>query len=433
MTDIAIRLPTPHADQRRACDRFNWFAADGGVRFSIVRCGRRWGKTEMLGAIGCTDAIRGKLVGYFAPDYKRMLPFYKFVAKQLEPIKVSSSQQSGMITVLGGGAIEHWTLNDPNAGRSRKYHTVLIDEAAFAGIDMLDVWRNSIKPTLLDYRGRCIVSSNTRGIDQDQWFWKICNEPDHGFTEFHAPSSGNPYLAVEDLEELQRNEHPLVWAQEYLAEFVDWSGVAFFPIEKMLVGGKPVEIPKRVDGVFATIDTATKTGNDHDGTGVIYWGYNRLGDGPELAILDWDITQIEGSLLEAWLPSVFQKCESLATECRARLGFGGAWVEDKSSGMVLLQQANRRGWPAHAIESELTSVGKDERAMSVSGYYHQEKVKCTDRAFEKIVQYKGASRNHLITQIVSFRMGDKKAQREDDLLDCFCYGIAISLGNQEGF
>jgi len=30
-------------------------------------------------------------------------------------------------------------------------------------------------------------------------------------------------------------------------------------------------------------------------------------------------------------------------------------------------------------------------------------------------------------------MGDKDSKRDDDLLDAFCYGIAISLGNNEGF
>jgi hypothetical protein len=47
--------------------------------------------------------------------------------------------------------------------------------------------------------------------------------------------------------------------------------------------------------------------------------------------------------------------------------------------------------------------------------------------------YKRTSRNHLSDQIESFRIGDKDSKREDDLLDTFCYGIAIGLGNSEGF
>jgi hypothetical protein len=32
--------------------------------------------------------------------------------------------------------------------------------------------------------------------------------------------------------DLRKDNDPLVYAQEYLAEFVDWSGVAFFSREK---------------------------------------------------------------------------------------------------------------------------------------------------------------------------------------------------------
>ena len=78
-------------------------------------------------------------------------------------------------------------------------------------------------------------------------------------------------------------------------------------------------------------------------------------------------------------------------------------------------------------------MGKDERALSVSGYVHKENVKYTDYAFDKTTVHKRKSRNHLVDQIESFRIGDKDNKREDDLLDTFCYGIAIGLGNSEGF
>jgi hypothetical protein len=41
--------------------------------------------------------------------------------------------------------------------------------------------------------------------------------------------------------------------------------------------------------------------------------------------------------------------------------------------------------------------------------------------------------NHLLDQVENFRVGDKKSDREEDLIDTFCYGIAIALGNAEGF
>jgi hypothetical protein len=132
-----------------------------------------------------------------------------------------------------------------------------------------------------------------------------------------------------------------------------------------------------------------------------------------------------------WLKSVFDNLEILAKRHRARMGSGGAWIEDKSSGMVLIQQAERHGWPAQAIPSPLTAVGKDERAISVSGYVHRGDVKVCRQAFDRIETYKGRSGNQLLMQVFRFQLGVKDQQ--DDLLDCWCYGIALSLGNADGF
>jgi hypothetical protein len=185
--------------------------------------------------------------------------------------------------------------------------------------------------------------------------------------------------------------------------------------------------------VFAVIDTASKTGTDHDATAVTFFALDKLGRPAPLLILDWDIAQIEGALLETWLPMVFERLEELSRLCGARHGSLGVWIEDKNSGTILLQQAIRRQWQATAIDSKLTAMGKDERALSVSGYVYRGSVKYTDYAFNKTTVHKRKSRNHLLDQIESFRIGDKDNKREDDLLDTFCYGIAIALGNNEGF
>jgi hypothetical protein len=165
---------------------------------------------------------------------------------------------------------------------------------------------------------------------------------------------------------------------------------------------------------------------------VAFFAYDTLGK-ISLFVLDWDVVQIEGAMLETWLPAVFARLEELARLCRARNGSIGAFIEDKNAGTILLQQALRRQMSARAIDSKLTAMGKDERAISVSGYVHRELVKYTDRAFDKTVIYKRQSRNHLLAQVESFRVGDRASDREDDLLDTFCYGIALALGNSEGF
>ena len=203
-----------------------------------------------------------------------------------------------------------------------------------------------------------------------------------------------------------------------------------FDLAKLLNDGQPLPFPKWCDSVYAVIDTASKDGNKHDATACTYFAYNRFDPNPVL-ILDWELVQIEGALLEEWLPSVIDKLENYSSICGARLGSQGAFIEDKASGTILIQQAIRRGLPARAIDSPLTGVGKTERAVSVSGYVYSGKVKLTENAYNKREVYKGRERNHLVFQVVNFRAGmDNKT---DDLIDTFTYGIALALGNHEAY
>jgi hypothetical protein len=153
--------------------------------------------------------------------------------------------------------------------------------------------------------------------------------------------------------------------------------------------------------------------------------------------LDWDLKQIEGAMLDVWLPTVFAHLELLAKETKARMGIAGVWIEDKASGMVLLQQSRKLqdqhpDWHVHALDSKLTAMGKSERAINVAGYIHRGDVKITRRAYDRTCTYKGSTKNHLLSQILGFRPGGKD-MGQDDLLDTNSYGIAIGLGDQTGF
>lgn len=434
-----VQLPTFH----RAQAKLRWVMSQS--RFVAARCGRRWGKNVLGESVAVDDATHGLLVGWFAPENRRAAESYNAISEMLEPVKKNSSKTDHVIRTVTGGCIDFWSLEDENAGRGRKYHRIIIDEAAFAKKKVaLETWSRAVRPTLVDYAGRALVMSNTNGIDPDNLLWALCNEPRHGFVQFHAPTHSNPHLPREEVDALQRDNEPLVYQQEFLAEFVDWSGAAFFAREKLLKDGQPVEWPRRCETVFAIIDSATKTGTKNDGTGVVYCAVvanpitavsadGKIGPRYSLVILDWDLSQIEGALLETWLPTVFQNLEDMAGKCAARNGSVGALIEDKASGMILIQQAQRRGWPAQAIDSKLTALGKDERAISVSGYVYRGLVRVSRPAYDKTTNYKGTTRNHLLGQVVGFRVGDKDAARQDDLLDAFTYSCAIALGNSEGF
>lgn len=204
---------------------------------------------------------------------------------------------------------------------------------------------------------------------------------------------------------------------------------SLFKLENMLVEGHPVQWPKHCDYVFCVVDSAFKPGDKNDGTAVTYVARNRH-IGHPLIILDWDIAQIESDLLAEWFPSVTARVEELAKLCGSRMGSAGSFIEEKGSGITLIQRAMRSGWPAQAIDSKLTSMSKDARGTGVSDFVHNGKVKLSEHAYNKVVEYKGRTQNHLLTQVFGYRLG--LTAQADDLYDTTIYSVAIGLGDSDG-
>lgn len=401
-----------------------------------MRFGRRAGKTKFFCTLAADTAIKGLRFGYFAPENYQLDEPWSELIEWLDPLIKEKNRGKGRIRLITGGHIDFWTLIDnPLAGRGREYHKLAIDEAAFAKKrQMLQIWQQAIEPTMATTDGEAWVGSTPFGADPEEFFWACCNDPTLGFQEFHAPSSSNPLVLPSFIEKMREQNDPRVFRQEYLAEFIDWSGDALFDIQKMLVDGLPVPYPTKCDGVLAIIDSAAKDGKGHDGTAVIYAAINRFPH-RQIVILDWDIIKIQGAVLIDWLPGVYRRLDELAKATGARLGSLGALIEDAGpSGVVLLQQALNKGFKARPIESKLTSVGKDARALSVSGYIYGGMLKFSEFAYDKEVTYNGFTHNHLLSQIKTFKIGDKDAaKRADDLLDCFTYLAALTCGDSEGF
>ena len=415
-------------------------------QYNVVRCGRRWGKTAILGNIAISYAtslfketggerLQGGRVGIFTAEYRQQQEIFDYLEEALLPLIKSKSRSDGRIILKNKGRIDFWvTNNNPLAGRGREYDVVLIDEAAFTkSPEMLEeIWPKSIKPTLLTRRGRAWVFSTPNGNDDKNFFYAVCNDKSLGFHEHHAPTSSNPYVPPDELEKERQANDPRVFQQEFLAEFVDWSKDALLDIDKWLEDGKPVAMPTTCDMIFAVMDTALKGGTENDGTGIVYFAYEQTYSDPRLTIIDYDITQVKASLLPEYMPGVYDNLERLAKLCRPRLGSQGVFMEDAAMGAILNQKAETEGWQMQPIKSTLTGKGKDERGVLASGHHYLGKCKIAQEAHEKTVNFKQATANHLMKQVAGFHLADPKAhKRADDLFDCYTYGLIIAFGNYE--
>lgn len=204
--------------------------ANSTARYRVASCGRRFGKT-MLAAYWLTmrddgSAVNGKRAAWFAPTYKILLEAWDDIGRTLKPVIKRKNKTEQRITLITGGVVDFWTLNDIDAGRSRRYHRVVVDEAAHA-TNLEETWSKSISPTLTDYRGEAWFISTPRG---DNYFSELFRRGEDAswpdWASFRMPTSSNPFIPQEEVENQRRALPSRVFAQEYLAEFVaDGAGV----------------------------------------------------------------------------------------------------------------------------------------------------------------------------------------------------------------
>jgi phage terminase large subunit-like protein len=408
-------------------------------RFNVVSAGRRSGKTELAKRKLIKCAIRGTSFDnarFFAaaPIRDQAKRIYWNDLKKLIPDELVSRIWEGdlLIKLINDSEVLVLGMDQPARIEGQPWDGGILDE--FANMKE-GAWGENVRPALADRRGWCDLIGVPEGrnhyydLDTRARAEMKLRGDEAEWGSFTWKSAD--ILPQEEIEAARRDLHPKVFQQEYEGSFVDFAGMSIFELDKFLVEGQPVDYPTKCDAVFATIDTAVKDGKEHDGTAVTFWAISQH-VGIPLIVLDWDITQIEGAFLEDWLPTVFTRLEQLAVMCGARRGSIGAFIEDKASGSILIQQAQRRGWPVTPLDMALTNAGKDGRALSVSGYAYQGLCKISAHAYDKQVAFKDRSRNHFLSQVFDFRIGAPNDRGEDDLADTFMYGLSIAFGDSEG-
>ena len=214
---VRIFKPKPHDGQVKIIQ--------GAKRFNVIANGRRWGKTILAVKLSMETMLKGQNVGYFAPDPALFEDFWEELKERLEPITIYKSESKHTIRINTGGEIKLWSLEKKNAGRSKKYHRVIIDEAAFAK-NLKYQWEKCIRATLTDYQGDAFFFSSPAFGTFFQEIFDYCKKYSN-WASFQMPTSTNPYISPEELKEIEETTDPLTWAQEYLAQFVNLTGLAF--------------------------------------------------------------------------------------------------------------------------------------------------------------------------------------------------------------
>lgn len=192
-------------------------------RFNVLACGRRWGKTELGQDLTVEPLQAGYPVGWFSPNYKDLFEAWDHLINLFREVIRRANKTERRIELTTGGVLECWTLEDPDAGRGRKYQRVIIDEAAKARL-LKTNWEQAIRPTLTDFHGDAWFLSTPKGRN---YFWQLYNLGQDPLTvdwkSWQKPTISNPCLPDGEAEvESARRELPqMVFEQEYGAQFTE--------------------------------------------------------------------------------------------------------------------------------------------------------------------------------------------------------------------
>lgn len=196
---------------------------DTAKRFNTVKCGRRFGKTTLCEELLLSpdDARNGALSGfpvaYLAPTYKMVMNVWREVKDITQGITYNINEQEKRIELLGGGTINMWSLEAPNAIRGNKFKRVVIDEAEIV-TGLKDSWERVIRATLTDLKGDAwFLSTPAFG---ETYFKKLCKINDERWMNWVFTSYDNPHLDPAEIDDARSTLDEAVFRCEFLAEDV---------------------------------------------------------------------------------------------------------------------------------------------------------------------------------------------------------------------
>lgn len=208
-------------------------------RFRIVVAGRRFGKS-LLASRECMLRIikPNQKVWIVAPTYELTKKVFREVFwsfhKHLPHWVKKSSEADLTIELVNGSIVKCKSVDNPVSLFGEGINFLIIDECARISEN---VWNEALRPTLTDTEGDVLLISTPQGMNWFQQMFVRGQDPNEkNYAGWQFPSSANPFLKAEEIEEAERTLPERVFKQEYLAEFVSDAGTVFRNVGNCIKG-----------------------------------------------------------------------------------------------------------------------------------------------------------------------------------------------------
>ena len=348
------KLPALHSGQQKV--------KDSEARWKILCAGRRFGKTR-LGVQLCMEvALKGGRAWWVAPTFSIARVGWRDIAasaksfpREIEPNVSLANMQ---IDLPNGGSIAVRSADNPQRLRGEGLDYLVMDEAAFV---KPEVWQEVLRPTLTERKGSALFISTP--IGRNNWFydlWETAEEADN-WERFKFATTDNPMIDPLEVEAARKEVGSIVFAQEYLAEFVD-AGQGMLRPEWL---NYYVQVPDEAGNVkcivegseyylkalkkFGIVDLATTTNKDSDYTVITSFAVtpdNRL------LVIDMQRQKLEGPDI---IPAIKRSID------KNKLEYVG--IERQGFQTTIIQMAQRAGIRVKDLKSDKDKV---TRALPLS-------------------------------------------------------------------
>ena len=202
-------------------------------RFRVVVAGRRFGKTFLSIGELTRAALRKPNANcwYLAPTFRAAKDIAwdmlvntmpeELIAKRNESELTIKLINGSVISIKGGEAYDNL--------RGRSLDFVVLDEVA----DMRpQVWTEVVRPSLSDRQGSALFIGTPKGRNHFYDLWTTGADKQEGWASFQFTTLEGGNVPEEEITAAKRDLDERTFRQEYLANFVNYSGIIYYNFDR---------------------------------------------------------------------------------------------------------------------------------------------------------------------------------------------------------
>ena len=215
------------------------------ARFKVFAIGRRGGKTlyttrDSKDGLVADLCLPSQYVWIVAPNYdltqRVWNDLYNLAITTFKPIisRINNTKGNYKIETKLGTIIEAKSAEDPEKLVGTGLTKIIVDEAAMVP---QKAWTQSLRPTLIDHKGKAIFISTPKGKN---WFWELWmkgqQKEELDWKSWRFTTYDNEYLDKKEIEKVVKDMPEYEYRQEILAMFEETAEQIFRNVLKQAVG-----------------------------------------------------------------------------------------------------------------------------------------------------------------------------------------------------